>query len=82
MRVGKFLMATAAAVMVASPAVAATANPAAKLSLSKSVRAGTPTAKKSQDQASSGIIIGVLAAAAVIAGIIVATDGDDDADSN
>ena len=81
MRLGKFIMAAAAATMAVAPAVAAPANPAASLSVSKSVRTGSVSAKKDK-LAGGGIIVAVLAAAAVVAGIIIVADSDDDADSN
>jgi hypothetical protein len=81
MRLGKYLLTAAAATMAVAPAMAAPANPAANLSVSKSVRAGAASAKKS-DAAGSGIIVAVLAAAAVVAGIVIVADSDDDADSN
>ncbi|WP_380787446.1 hypothetical protein [Sphingomonas sp. R86521] len=78
MRFGKYLLTAAAATMAVAPAMAA---PAANLSASKSVRAGAVSGEKS-DVAGSGIIVAVLAAAAVIAGIVVVADSDDKADSN
>jgi hypothetical protein len=77
-----YLAAAAATALVAAPVAAAPTNPAASLSVSKSVRAGAVTGKKDK-LAGSGILIAVLAAAAVGAGIYVAVDSnDDDADSN
>lgn len=81
MRVAKFLMAAAAATMVVAPAMAAPVNPAAGLSVAKSVRAGSPTTKKSE-LAGGGFIVAIIAAAAIVAGIIIVADSDDDADSN
>lgn len=72
MRVGKFLMAAAVASMTVAPAFAAPANPAAKLSLSKSVRASSTSSKKSK-AVETGVIIGVIAAVAVVGGVIAAT---------
>ena len=80
MRFGKILLAAAAVSMVATPALAAPANPAASLSVSKSVRAGSATNGKSK-MAQGGIIIAVLAAAAVIAGIVVIADDNGKSDS-
>lgn len=88
MRVSKVLLTCAAASMVAMPVVAtaATANPAAKLSLSKAVpgsaRASSKAGKSKQDGGSEGIIILVLAGAAVVAGVVAATSGDSTPDSN
>lgn len=72
MRVGKFLMAAAVVSMTAAPAFAAPANPAASLSISKSVRASAHSGKKSK-VGGTGLIIAVLAAVAVAGGIVAAT---------
>lgn len=85
MSLRKSVMAAAVAVsMVAVPAVAnaASANAASKLSVraapavSKNVRAGA-----ARDEASNlgggSVIIAILAAVAVIAGIVIAADGSD-----
>ena len=80
MRLGKYLMAAAAITMAAAPAVAAPANPAASLSVSKSVRAGSITAKKNE-LAGGGAIVAIIAAIAVIAGIVVVANEDDSPDS-
>ncbi|MFN3434434.1 MAG: hypothetical protein ACK4ZY_08530 [Sphingomonas sp.] len=74
-------MAAAAATMAVAPAVAAPANPAASLSVAKSVRTGSASSKKNE-LAGGGIIIALVAAAAVVAGIVVVADSDDNADSN
>ncbi|MEH3158655.1 MAG: hypothetical protein PGN08_06735 [Sphingomonas taxi] len=74
-------MAAAAATMAVAPAVAAPANPAASLSVAKSVRTGSASAKKNE-LAGGGIVIALIAAAAVVAGIVVVADSDDSADSN
>lgn len=80
MRIGKFLLAAAAASMTVAPAMAA--NPAAGLSVSSSVRAGSVTANDSKLRGrGGGFIIAILAAAAVIVGIIIIVDSDDDPDS-
>jgi uncharacterized protein HemX len=81
MRLGKYMMAAAAATMAVAPAVAAPVNSAASLSVAKSVRTGSATAKKN-NAAGGGIIIALLAAAAVGVGIYVVADSDDNADSN
>ena len=82
MRVSKVLLAYAAASMVAMPvaAGAATVNPAAKLSISKEVRASSKSGKSKA--AGTGIIILILGAAAVAGGIVAATSGDSTPDSN
>lgn len=78
----KFFAGAAALSMIATPVVAsaATTNPAAKLSLSKSVPAGaraSTTAAKSKALGGTGLIVALVAAAAVVAGIVVvATDSD------
>ena len=80
-----FAAALAGLAMLATPvaASAASANPAASLSVAKS-RAATPTAGKSKlgaDVPTTTLIsIGVLAA--LVVGVLVATGGDDDSDSN
>jgi hypothetical protein len=81
MRLGKYLMAAAAATMAVAPAVAAPANPAAGLSVYKSVRAGSVSTKKNE-LAGGGVLVAVLAAAAVIAGIVIVANEDDTPDSN
>lgn len=81
MRLTKYLMAAAAVSMTVAPAMAAPVNPAASLSVSKSIRAGTTTASEN-DALGGGILIAVLAAAAVIGGIVIIADGDDDNDSD
>jgi hypothetical protein len=81
MRIGNYLLAAAAATMAVAPAMAAPANPAASLSVAKSVRAGSTSAKKNE-LAGGGVIVAVIAAAAVVAGIVVVADEDDNPDSN
>lgn len=79
MRMGKLLTAVVASSLIAAPAMA---NSAASLSVAKNVKAST-SATKSNELAGGGIFIGILAFAAVAAGIYVAVDSDDDApDSN
>lgn len=69
----------AIALALAAPAVAqARSNPAAKLSVA---RVAAPTAKTNK-LAGSGILLAILASAAVIAGIVVVADSGDHADSN
>lgn len=76
MRFGKYLAAVAAVTMAASPALAAPASSTASLSISKTARAGSQSAKKN-DLTGSGVIVAIVAAAAVIAGIIIVADSDD-----
>ncbi|USU07044.1 hypothetical protein NF699_09505 [Sphingomonadaceae bacterium OTU29LAMAA1] len=77
----KYLAAVAATALVAAPVAAAPANSAASLSVAKSVRTGSTSAKKNE-LAGGGIIIAILAAVAVGAGIWAVADSDDKADSN
>jgi len=82
----KILAGAAALSMMATPAVAQTvsANPAAKLSLAKSVPgpARTSTVAGKNKALAGGGLIAIVAAAAVVLGIVVIADGDDDSDSN
>lgn len=76
MRMKSILTAFAGAAMIAAP-VAASANPAAPLSVSSSVRASA--AKGDSDLAAPGSIIGLVLFAAIVAGgvILLATSDDD-----
>lgn len=67
MRVAKYLGAVAALSMATAPALAAPANPAASLSVAKSVRAGSPTTNANKLHGA-----GVFIAAAAVVGVIVA----------
>lgn len=84
MRLSKVLLTFAATSMVAMPvaANAAVAQPAAKLSLSKSVPASVRVASKAgkSKAVEGGVIVLIAAAAAVIAGVVIATDGSPDSD--
>ncbi len=74
MRFGKLGMAAvAAASLVSAPVMAQAVE-----SVSQPVRAGVQTADESDLEGGSGIILAILAAAAVIAGIIIAADGSED----
>ncbi|WP_447407077.1 hypothetical protein, partial [Clostridium perfringens] len=64
------------ATLTVAPAAAAPANPAASLSVAKSVRTGSVSGKKNE-LAGGGIIVAVIAAAAVVAGIIIVADSSD-----
>ena len=75
MRIGTFFTSMAALSLVATPAFAAD-NPAAALSVSKSVRVGAPSGRGSH-LAGGNIIPIVLALAIIGAGIAVAVKGDD-----
>ncbi len=87
MRLSKVVLAYAAASMAVMPvaATAATANPAAKLSLSKAVPSSARVATKAgkSKAAGTGIVILIAAVAAVGLGIAAATTGgSSEADSN
>ncbi|MEO9469487.1 hypothetical protein [Parasphingorhabdus sp.] len=75
MRFGKLGMAAvAAASLVSAPVLAQAVQPVS----SQVERTSALAADESNLEGGSGIIIAVLAAAAVIAGIIIAADGSDD----
>lgn len=77
MRFGKIGMAAiAAASLVSAPVLAQAAQPVS--SATQPVRAVAAVDSESELEGSSGIIVALLAAAAVIAGIIIAADGSDD----
>lgn len=86
MTVSKVLAAAAAASLMAAPALAAPVNPAASLSVVKSVRASTPVGKASQLNGGlfgGGGFIAVIAVVAVIVGIVlVADDNNSNPSSN
>lgn len=79
MTVAKILMTAAAATLAIAPAMAAPTNPAASLSVAKSVRASAP-AKKGSELAGGGVFVAIAAAVAVIVGIVIVAN--DDSDSN
>ena len=72
MNLAKIAASLAAVSLVAMPVVASAQNPAASLSLSKSVRVGMASSKKN-GIAQVGIIIGILAVAGAAGGIAAAT---------
>lgn len=76
----KYLAALAATALVAAPVAAASSNPAASLSVAKSVRTGAKSTKKN-DLAGGGLIIALIAGVAVVAGVVVIADNND-SDSN
>ncbi len=80
MKFAKLMLAVAASSMAVAPAMAAPVNPAASLSVAKSVRAGSATAKDSE--AVGGGVLAALIVAAVAAIVVIAVVDDDDADSN
>ncbi|WP_417622253.1 hypothetical protein [Parasphingorhabdus sp.] len=70
MRFGKIVMAAAAASLVSAPVLAQAVQPAS------SVARTSATVENENDlEGGSGIIVAILAAAAVIGGIVVAVDG-------
>jgi hypothetical protein len=76
----KYLAAVAATALVAAPVAAAPANPAASLSVSKSVRTGSASAKK--NDLAGGSILAVILAVSIGAFVAVAASQDDSPDSN
>lgn len=76
MKFGKVLAAVAAVSMAAAPVAASAAPAAAKLSLSKSVRSGAPAAKGEQLMG-GGAFVAIIAAIAVILGIIAVSNSND-----
>jgi len=74
------LAGAAALSLIATPALAATGNPASSLSVAQS-RAATPSAKKSE-LAGAGIFAAVIAAGIAAIGVIAIVNDDDDSDSN
>lgn len=73
MRFGKLGMAAVAAASLVSAPVMAQA-----VDSSQPARASAQTADESDLEGGSGIILAILAAAAIIAGIIIAADGSED----
>ena len=84
MRIAKLAATASALMLMVSPALAATPNPASKLSVTasaKSVRAGS----KLKDSSNIAPVAIVIVAVAALVGLGFATgvfDSDDDADSN
>lgn len=80
MKIKSIVATVCIAALSATPVLAAPANSAAGLSVAKSVRASAPS-KKGNKLAAPGAIIGLIGAAAIIAGgVIIAVD--DNSDSN
>ena len=81
MRLTGLLFATAAALsMIAAPALAQPANPAAKLSLANggsNVRAGAPTKRSSKIIAGAPLLLLGLAVTATVVGVAVGTSHSD-----
>ena len=78
----KFLAAAAVASLSVSPALAATANPAAGLSVAKSVRASAPSAKQNELGGNFGFVGLAILAGIVAIGVIAIVNDDDNSDSN
>lgn len=80
MRFGKIsLAAIAAASLVSSPVMSQALSPAAKaVSVSKVKRVGATRTEESNLGRGSGVIVAVLAAVAIIGGIVIAAGNDDD----
>ncbi len=76
MRFGKTLAALAAASMIAMPTLAIAQPAASKLSVASSVRASAD--EGDENLAGGGLVIAALAVAAIVAGVVVASDGDDE----
>ena len=76
MKIAKYMLAAAAACMSLSPAVAASANPAASLSVAQSTRAGSAIDGDSRAVGGS-LFIGVLAFAAAVVAIVLVVDDED-----
>jgi hypothetical protein len=79
MRLAKMMTAVAACSLAVSPAIASSAS---KLSLSGSSAVRASTAAGQSNEAAGGFIIPLLAVAAIVLGVVVAVDGDDEPDSN
>ena len=84
MKIAKLMLAAAASCMAVSPVMAAPANPAASLSVAKSVRAGSATAKDSNLNGGGGFLAAAIAAgvAAIVVIAVVIDEDDNNSDSN
>lgn len=77
----KNILGAASAALLLAGTGAAQANSAKSLSLSNApVRAATTVGES--NEAAGGFIIPLIAVAAIVLGVVVAVDGDDEADSN
>ena len=83
MKIKSLIAAGCAMALTSTPVLAApAANSASSLSVAKAVRAAAPAKGKSQ-LAAPGAIVGLVLAAAVVAGgVIIAVDDGDDGDSD
>lgn len=78
MRLTKFLVAAAAVSLAATPAVSATANPAAKLSLASQAAAGTAEAEEPRRKLNSGYMLaGVGVLVVILAALAMGGSGSD-----
>ncbi|HEX8486649.1 hypothetical protein [Sphingomonas sp.] len=82
MKFGKYMAIAAAASLSAAPALAAPANPAASLSVAKSVRAKAPSARANKLGGGAGGIVALLIGAGIASILIVDATKNDDSDSN
>lgn len=78
MRLTKLMMAAAAVSMTASPVLAASANPAVKLSVA-APRASADVGKSRLR--GGGFFVAIIAVVVIIAGVIIVSDNDDKPDS-
>ena len=76
MRMRNIMAALASAALVATPTLAA-ANPAAPLSVSKSVRASSSNKDASQLAGGGGLLAVLALGAVIVAAIIIGEDGSD-----
>ena len=82
MSLKKFFAAAAVASLTVTPAIAAPANPAKSLSVTKSVRASAPGAKSNKLGEGAGGIAAAAIAAGIVAIGVIAVVKSDDSDSN
>ena len=79
MRLGKNILAAAAAIAVIGSPIAAHASNAVSKPVTAEVKRAGVAKEESKLGGGSGVIVAVVAAAAVIAGIVIAAGNDDDA---
>jgi len=82
MKMSKMIAAVALLSMASTPALAASANPAASLSVAKTVRASAPAKGASRLADGPSTITAVFFGALAIGGIVALATSDDDSDSN
>lgn len=78
MRMSKLLAAVAMSSLIATPALAKTASP---LSIANAGSVKASTSSKKSNKLAPGVMVGVLAGAAVIGGIIAIADDNNSPDS-